>query len=97
MQNGFNGSLRYRHLNNRSANENKSVIAKGYTVTDLTFNYTRKKYEVGIAIENLFNVQWNETQFNTESRLRNEAVSVEEIHFTPGVPFFAKLKFSFLF
>ena len=44
----------------------------------------------GIAVENLFNSAWNETQFATESRLKNETQSVEEIHFTPGTPFFLK-------
>lgn len=97
MQNGFNGSLRYRHLRDRAANENKSAIAEGYTVTDLSFNYTKKKYEVGLSIENLFNVKWNETQFNTESRLKNEPTAVEEIHFTPGVPFFARFKLAVFF
>jgi outer membrane cobalamin receptor len=97
MKSGFNGSLRYRHLKDRPANENGSVIAKGYTVTDFAFNYTKKKYEVGLSIENLFNTKWNETQFNTESRLKDEPAGVEEIHFTPGVPFFARLKFAVFF
>jgi len=97
MGNGFNGSIRYRYMKDRPANETNTVIAHGYTVADLSLNYTRKKYELGIAIENFFNVKWNEAQFNTESRLKNEPVSVEEIHFTPGVPFYARLKLSFFF
>jgi hypothetical protein len=44
----------------------------------------------GLQIQNLFNTQWNETQFATESRLQSETESVEEIHFTPGTPFFIK-------
>jgi outer membrane cobalamin receptor len=92
LKNGLNGSLRYRYMHDRAANESNSVIAKGYTVTDLAVNYTKKKYELGIAIENLFNVKWNETQFDTESRLKNEAAPVSEIHFTPGTPFFARMK-----
>jgi hypothetical protein len=45
------------------------------------------------------NTKWNETQFATESRLKEEPNSVEEIHFTPGTPFFmkAKLLISFSF
>ena len=46
----------------------------------------------GIIIENLLDTEWNETQFATESRLFNEAEPVEEIHFTPGTPFFARAK-----
>ena len=97
LKSGFNGSIRYRYMHNRPANEENSVTAKGYTVADLSFNYTQKKYEVGIAIENLLNVQWNETQFYTESRLKNEPAPVSEIHFTPGTPFFAKLKCAIFF
>ncbi|HEY1201579.1 MAG TPA: TonB-dependent receptor [Niastella sp.] len=97
LKNGLNGSLRYRYMHDRAANEDKSVIAKGYTVTDLSLNYTKKKYEVGLAIENLFNVKWNETQFDTESRLKDEPDPVSEIHFTPGIPFFARMKLAVFF
>lgn len=97
FKSGFNGSIRYRYMKDRAANEDKSVIASGYTVSDLAFNYTTKKYEAGIAIENLFNVKWNETQFDTGSRLKNEPAPVSEIHFTPGVPFFARLKLAVFF
>ena len=80
-----------------SPNENGSVIAQGYTLIDFSINYTRKKYEISLSIENLFNVKWNETQFNTESRLKNEPSAVEEIHFTPGAPFFARMKMAVFF
>jgi outer membrane cobalamin receptor len=97
FKNGLNGSLRYRHMHDRPANSANSVVAKGYTVTDLSVNYTKKKYEIGLAIENLFNVQWNETQFDTESRLKDEPAPVSEIHFTPGTPFFARMKLAMFF
>ena len=87
---GFNGSLRYRYMGDRPANEDNSIVAKGYFVTDLQLNYTRHRYNIGLSIYNLFNQEWKETQFATESRLRNEAEPVEEIHFTAGSPFFAK-------
>lgn len=88
--NGFSGSLKSRFLGNRPANEDYSIEAKGYFVTDMNINYTVKCFTFGLAIDNIFNTQWNETQFATESRLRNELSSVEEIHFTPGTPFAAR-------
>jgi outer membrane cobalamin receptor len=97
LKNGINGSLRYRYMSDRAANADNSVVAKGYTVTDLSLSYTKKKYEVGLAIENLFHVKWNETQFNTESRLKDEPDPVSEIHFTPGTPFFARMKLAVFF
>ncbi len=97
MKNGWNGSLRYRHMANRPANEDKSLTARGYTITDLSVNYTRKRFEIGLLVENLFNCKWNETQFETTSRLRWETDPVTEIHFTPGVPFFPRIKCSLFF
>ncbi|MEO1436563.1 MAG: TonB-dependent receptor [Bacteroidota bacterium] len=85
---GWQGGLNVRHLGDRPANENNSIIAEGYTVVDLNASYRWKRFRVGFQIENLFDVDWNETQFATESRLFDEVESVEEIHFTPGVPFF---------
>lgn len=91
---GWNGSLRYRYMADRPANENNAVVAKGYFVTDAAINYTKRTWEAGIAIQNLFNTKWKETQFDTESRLKNEPAPVSEIHFTPGTPFFARISFT---
>ena len=88
--NGFSGGLRYRYIDDRPANEDNSIIAEGYFVSDFNANYSFKNITVGVVVENLFDVDWNETQFATESRLQNELEPVEEIHFTPGTPFFIK-------
>ena len=94
---GWNGSLRYRFMDNRPANKNNSVIAKGYIVADAAINYTKKKWEAGLSIQNLLNTKWKETQFDTESQLQTETAPVSEIHFTPGTPFFARLSFTVFF
>ncbi|WP_315815223.1 hypothetical protein [Paraflavitalea speifideaquila] len=52
--------------------------------------------KLGLAIQNIFDKQWKETQFDTESRLFNEAAPVS-VHFSPGTPFFAKLSFTYNF
>ena len=96
-ESGFNGSLRYRLMGDRPANEDNSVVAKGYFVWDGTLNYTSKNWELGISVQNIFNVKWKETQFDTESRLYNETSPVSEIHFTPGTPFFGKLSYTYFF
>ncbi len=95
--NGFSGGLRYRYLKSRPANEDNSIVAKGYAISDLNLNYTYDKVTFGLSIENILNSKWNETQFATESRLKNESASVEEIHFTPGTPFFIKGKVTYTF
>ncbi len=93
----FSGSLSYRYINDRPANEDNSALAKGYFVTDFNLNYHLRNWTVGVIIENLFDTEWNETQFLTESRLFNEPQPVEEIHFTPGSPFFIRAKISVRF
>ncbi|MFV5686741.1 TonB-dependent receptor [Flavobacterium sp. GB2R13] len=95
--NGFSGGIHYRYLKSRPANEDNSLVAKGYFVSDFNINYKLKNISFGIAVDNLFNTKWNETQFATESRLKNEPTSVEEIHFTPGTPFFMKGKITYTF
>jgi TonB dependent receptor/CarboxypepD_reg-like domain/TonB-dependent Receptor Plug Domain len=94
---GFNGGLSYRYIKNRPANEDNSIVAKGYFLLDASFNYTQPKYEIGLSFENMINVKWNEAQFATQSRLQNENDAVTELHFTPGTPVFAKLKFAVFF
>ncbi|MGS0527597.1 TonB-dependent receptor [Zobellia nedashkovskayae] len=90
----FSGGINYKYVKNRPANEDNSIVAEGYFVTDLNLNYSIKNWTLGVIIENLFDTEWNETQFATESRLFNEAESVEEIHFTPGIPFYLRGKIS---
>lgn len=94
----FSGSLNYRYVDDRPANEDDSIVAEGYLVTDLNLNYNfAKNWSFGLIVENLFDVEWNETQFATETRLFNETDPVEEITFTPGTPFFARAVLSVRF
>ncbi|MCF7561283.1 TonB-dependent receptor [Sabulilitoribacter multivorans] len=95
--NNFSGGLRYRYIDDRPANEDNSIVAEGYFVTDINLNYSIGNVTLGMVVENLFDVAWNETQFATESRLQNETQPVEEIHFTPGTPFYIKGMLSYKF
>ena len=83
---GLEGSLRYRLLDDRPANEDNSVVAEGYTVMDLTAGYQWRNMKLFVQVKNLFDTDWNEAQFDTESLLQGEIESVSEIHFTPGNP-----------
>ncbi|MGA0560191.1 TonB-dependent receptor [Larkinella sp. VNQ87] len=92
----WSGSLRYRYMGTRPANEDNSIVAQSYFVTDLQVNYSRPRYQIGLSVQNLLNTRWKETQFATESRLRTETAPVDEIHFTPGTPFFARVSWTWL-
>ncbi len=93
----WSASLRYRYMTDRPANETNTVVAQGYLLADAIVNYKKKNWEAGISIENLFNQEWEEAQFDTESRLQNETEPVSEIHYTPGIPFFARLRVTYFF
>ncbi len=96
--NKFNAAISYKYIDDRPANEDNSIVAEGYFVADMNVSYNfSKRLTAGVAIQNLFNVAWNETQFATQSRLRNEQLPVEEIHFTPGTPFFVRGTLQFTF
>jgi len=76
----------------------KTILSwQGYFLLGGSLNYTRPKYEIGIALENILNADCNEAQFANESRLKNEPLPVTELNFTPGTPFFARLKFGIFF
>lgn len=91
------GSLKYRYMAERSANEDASIMASGYTVLDGNVNYSIGKFILGLEVNNILNTDWNETQFATLSRLQYETEGVEEIHFTPGQPISFRGKLTFRF
>jgi outer membrane cobalamin receptor len=97
LNNGINGGLSYRYLHSRPGNNTNTLVADGYFVTDLKLNYTQKRYEVGLSIENLFNTKWNEFEAEEVSRLRGEAAPVDQMSFTAGTPIFAKLRVAVFF
>lgn len=88
--------MRYRYLADRPANEDNSLVAAGYFLIDAQAHWT-PLWKKGAApctfflsIQNALNTEWKEAQFETTSRLFDEAAPVTEIHMTPGSPFFLK-------
>ncbi len=95
--NGFEGSLRYIHIGSRPANETGSVTAEGYTLFNAFAAYQLGDIKLSLALENLFDVAWNEAQFDTDSRLFGEVTSTSELHFTPGNPRALRIGVSYVF
>ncbi len=83
---GFSGSIRFRHLSDRPANEDNSVVALGHTLYNICLAYNYKQFTFAINGENILNSEWNEAQFATETRLKGESKSVTELCYTPGNP-----------
>ncbi|MFN7930648.1 MAG: TonB-dependent receptor, partial [Blastocatellia bacterium] len=85
---GFNGSLRYRHINHyRLDGEDPTILAAGFDVLDFSLSRRlRRGIEVNLALDNLTNKRYWETQNYFESRLHPGAALLARIHATPGYP-----------
>jgi TonB dependent receptor len=85
---GFNGSLRYRHISSyRLDGVNASIRAAGLDVVDLSLcRPIRRGVEFNLAIDNLTNKRFYETQNYFTSRLRPGDPAVSRIHGSPGYP-----------
>jgi hypothetical protein len=78
--------IRMRHIGSRAANEDHSVRALGSTLSELFGTWMVGPLRLTGTVDNLFNSLWNEAQFATTSRLRDEPAEVTELHYTPGSP-----------
>ncbi len=94
---GLFGAAKFLFVKDRPANEDNSIVAKGYSLLDVNIGYRWSKITLGIELRNVLDTTWNETQFATESRLKNEVAPVTEIHFTPGNPFNVKGSITYSF
>ena len=85
---GFSGSLRYRHIDNyRLDGEDVTIRAAGFDVVDFSLNRKiRRGMEFNLAIDNLTNKRYYETQNYLESRVRQGEELKSRIHATPGYP-----------
>ncbi|HEY4785882.1 MAG TPA: TonB-dependent receptor, partial [Bacteroidales bacterium] len=83
---GFSGSIRFRHLSDRPANEDNSVVALGHTLFNASLAYTYKQFTFTVYGENLLNREWNEAQFATKTRLKGEKQGITDLCYTPGNP-----------
>ena len=94
---GFMASLRSRFVGDRAADETNSLVAEGQFLLDAVLRYRTDRWSVQLTGENLLDSDWNEAQFATTSRLRQEAVPTTEIHYTPGTPFSWRAGFALFF
>lgn len=97
QEKGVNASIRCRHLSNRPANEDNTVVAIGHTLLNASLSYHYKQFIYAINAENILNKKWNEAQFATETRLKGEKSSVTELCYTPGNPMNFQFSVSYKF
>jgi hypothetical protein len=85
---GFSGSLLWRHVGNyRLDGLNANIRASGLDVADLSVRKRLARWlDANLAVDNMFNKRYLETQNYFESRVSPDAPSAFRIHGTPGYP-----------
>ncbi|HEV2799587.1 MAG TPA: TonB-dependent receptor [Pyrinomonadaceae bacterium] len=86
---GFNATLGYRHAASyRLDGEDARLRASGLDVLDFSMSKRLRRWlDFNLAVDNLTNKRYYETQNYFESRLRPGDPAVARIHGTPGYPF----------
>jgi outer membrane receptor protein involved in Fe transport len=91
---GLRSQLQATYLGVRPLIEDRSVKAPSWIDVDLSERYLlpiklpHGKLEAFLFIQNLLGTKWEQATFFYESRLRNEAAGLNDIHFVPGNPRF---------
>ena len=86
---GFNASIAWRHVSNyRLDPDDRAVRASGNDVVDVSVSRRLTRWlDANLAIDNLLNKQYFETQNYFESRICPSCDARTRIHATPGYPF----------
>jgi outer membrane receptor protein involved in Fe transport len=91
---GLTSQLQATYLGGRPLVEDRSVKSPSWITFDLSERYElpvklpHGRMEAFLFMQNLLNTKWEQAIFYFESRLRNEAAGVSDIHFVPGNPRF---------
>ena len=89
---GLTSQLQATYLGVRPLIEDRSVKSPSWIDFDLSERYqlpikpSHGRLEAFLFIQNLLNTKWEQAIFAFDSQLRNEATSVNGIHFVPGSP-----------
>lgn len=89
---GLTSQLQATYLGVRPLTEDRRFKSPSWLTFDLSERYRipialpHGRMEAFLFVQNLFNTEWEQAIFAFESRLRNEAAGVNDIHFVPGNP-----------
>ncbi len=89
---GLTSQLQATYLGVRPLVEDRSVKSPSWVEFNLTERYrlpitlSHGRLDAFLFIKNLLDTQYEQAIFSFESRLRNEAAGVNDIHFVPGNP-----------
>jgi outer membrane receptor for Fe3+-dicitrate len=89
---GLTSQLQATYMGVRPLIEDRSIKSPSWVDIDLSERYqipvklAHGRLEAFLFVQNLLNTKWEQAVFAFESRLRNEAAGVTDIHFVPGNP-----------
>jgi len=89
---GLTSQLQATYLGVRPLTEDRSIRAPSWIDVDVSERYqlpiklAHGRLEAFLFVQNLLNTKWEQAVFAFESRLKNEAAGVTDIHFVPGNP-----------
>lgn len=93
LDNGWEGSLRVRHLGEAVLIESGDQTSEPTTIVNLGVSRDFGAFEIGLDVLNLLDSTDNDITYFYESRLLGEAAPVKDIHFHPVHPRSIKLVF----
>ena len=83
----WSGTFALRHLGSRPLLEDKSVMARAFTLASLRVGYRfSRQVETFLDVFNLFDRKAADIEYFYESRLRHEATALGDRHFHPVEP-----------
>jgi len=92
---GFHGSARVRYEGERPLlNGDES---RPYWIMDVLAAYDTDRWGVELAVDNVFNREWDDTSFSYTSRPSPMSLTYTGVHITPGTPLAARLSASIKF
>jgi hypothetical protein len=91
---GLRSQIQATYLGVRPLTEDRSAKSPSWVTIDLSERYMlpvklpHGRLEAFLFIQNILDTKWEQATFFFESRLRNEAAGVNDLHFVPGNPRF---------
>ena len=83
---GFGAAFRVRYLDNRPANEDRTLTAQGWTLFDILLRYRWRNVEASLSFLNVTDAAWRETQFAENTCLRSEEATGQPCPATGSLP-----------
>jgi len=95
---GWFGAVRARHFGESPLVVDDSARSPAYTTVDLQVGYRASDHWlVALDVFNLFDVKWNDIEYDYVSRLKNEASPQADYVVHPGVPRTLRARFEYYF